>query len=101
MIHVVLLFQSASACVSCLCVCRRVCIHFVSCAYVASDVKVVEGLLSGVLNEDGNDVTMTPSTSAPAASSVSPSSSAAPLSISLDSLHVVSSHLSVYVFCFA
>lgn len=52
-----------SACLSYLYVCLHLCIYFVSCAYVASDVRVVERLLSGILNEDLNGVTMTPDTS--------------------------------------
>lgn len=69
----------------------------------ASDVRVVEGLLSGSLDQELNGVTMTPdtSTSTPTASSVSPSSPAASLSISLDLLHVVSSLLSFSFLCLA
>lgn len=78
----------------------HVCINFVSCAYAASDVRIV-GLLSGSLDQELNRVTMTPdtSTSTPTASSVSPSSPAALLSISLDLLHVVSPLFSVPFLC--
>lgn len=57
--------------------------------------------MSGSLDQELNGVTMTPdtSTSTLAASSVSPSSPAAPLSISLDLLHVVSSLLFVSFLC--
>lgn len=90
-------FLLYTACLSCLSVCPPLCIYFVSCAYVASDIRAVEGLFSGILNEDLNGVTMTPDTSTltPAASAVSPSSPAARLSISQDLLHAVSSHLAV------
>lgn len=69
----------------------HVCICFVYCAYVASAMRIVEELLSGSEDQKLNRVTMTPdtSTSTPAACSVSPSSPAALLSISLDLLHVV------------
>lgn len=64
---------------------------FVRGAFAASDERIVEGLLSGSLDQELNRVTMTPetSTSTPAAS-VPPSFPAALLSISLDFLHVVS-----------
>lgn len=65
---------------------------FVRCAFAASDERIVEGLLSGSLDQELNRVTMTPetSTSTPAASPVPPSFPAPLLSISLDFLHVVS-----------
>lgn len=78
-------------------VCAPACAHLLCLLCdAASDVRIVEGLLSGSLDQELNGVTMTPdtSTSTPAASSVSPSSPAARLSISLDLLHVVSSPLS-------
>lgn len=78
-------------------VCAPACAHLLCLLCdAASDARIVEGLLSGSLDQELNGVTMTPdtSTSTPAASSVSPSSPAARLSISLDLLHVVSSPLS-------
>lgn len=82
-------------------VCETTCVSpSSSCAYVASNIRIVGGLWSGMLHLNGVNMTLVTSISTPAECSVSHSTPAALFPISLDLLHVVSPHLSLFSLCF-